>query len=56
METVTCIKTTTTKHGVDFKKGNRYEFAIHHDGIMIYLNKFQFVKVKSMDVFQIFFK
>ena len=56
METVTCIKTVIAKKGYEFKKGNSYQYAIHHDGIIIYCDTFEFVKIKSMDVFNKFFK
>lgn len=56
MNNLTCIKNVKAKKGFEFKKGQSYEFAIHHDGIMVYFSKFEFVKIKNQDTFNKFFK
>ena len=56
MNKVTCIKDVKAKKGFQFKKCNSYEFAIHNDGIVIYFSKFEFVKIKSQNTFNKYFK
>lgn len=56
MNRVKCIKTVNAKKGFQFKQGESYDYAIHSDGIVIYLTTMEYVKVKSMDVFNKFFK
>jgi len=56
MEKVICIKSVTTKSGIEFKQGNSYELAIHNDGAVVYSSKFEFVKIKSESTFNKFFK
>jgi hypothetical protein len=56
MENIICIKSVKTKKGFQFNKGNSYDFAIHNDGIVVYFSKFEFVKIKSENTFNKYFK
>ena len=42
----TCIKNIKTKKGLEFIKGNEYDFTIHSESIRVYLDKVNSVVIK----------
>ena len=53
---ITCIKNIKTKKGLEFIKGNQYDFTIQSESIRVYLDKVNSVVIKNESVFNKYFK
>ena len=57
MDKVRCIRSVkSNKSGAKFKKGESYDFIINGNQIIIYSNKFTFIKISSFKTLAKYFR
>ena len=44
---LTCIKTTTTKKGFSFIKGQKYDYTMNNNSIRVYVDKHNSIVIKN---------
>ena len=55
MNFVTCIKSVTTKNGLEFIAGKTYNYVIQSNSIKIYVSGNEFATIKNKSTFKKYF-